>query len=179
MLIFDGILFVISIISFVEIPFYLAVTHDFCRKNIFSIISGFHIITELINICDLCLGFFRAYYNWEEQLISKHRSIIKQYLSEWFIFDLLSAIPFFIITKFNENYCNDHELSTTYYNIILDNMEYLLNFNKLLKLVKVNTNNQAIKFVSNKISDKFKMVFTIFLGIAALNYTACIYIFLL
>ena len=175
---FDGILFIFSIISFVETPFYLAITHDFCREKKLTIISAFNISTELLYICDLFLGFFRAFYNWEEQLITRHRSIIKKYLSEWFILDLISAVPIYILNKLYEPYCNEFELSSTYYNIVLHNLQYFLICNKLFKLIKVHTNNQALKIFSNKVSDTFKIFFTIFLGISALNYSACIYIFI-
>jgi len=177
-LLFDGILFLVSIISFIQNPFYLAMTHNFCRKKKITLVSGINIITELLYICDLILGFFRAYYNWEEQLICRHRNIIKKYLTEWFIFDLISAMPIYIISKLCEPYCNDYELSSSYYNIILKNLNYVLISNKLIKLIKVHMSNQAIKVISNKLSDNYKMIFYVFLVLCTLNYAACLYIFI-
>ena len=177
-LIFDGTLFIISIISFVVTPLYIAFNHDFCRPKKLTLMSSFNIITEILYILDLCLGFFRAYYNWEEQLICRHRSIIKKYLSEWFILDLFSAIPIYIINKLSEPVCNDNDLHSTYYNVILNNKSYLFISNRLLKLIKVLVDNQALKTFSNKIADRYKIIFTIFSGISALNYSACLYIFI-
>ena len=37
-LIFDGILFITSIVVFVETPFYLAMTHNFCKEHKFTIL---------------------------------------------------------------------------------------------------------------------------------------------
>ena len=81
---FDSILFCFSIISFIEIPLYLAMSHNFCRDINISFISLINYIIDIINIIDLFLGFFRAYYNWEEQLIIKNKSIFLKYLSGWF-----------------------------------------------------------------------------------------------
>lgn len=177
-LIFDSILFIFSMISFFETPFYLAMNHDFCKSKKFTIVGGFNVITELIYIVDLILGFFRGFYNWEEQLVTKKRYILKKYLSDWFIFDLISAIPIYIIHKMNEPLCNDYELSTSYYNIILDNLSYLLICNKLFKVYKIHVNNQAVKFYSNKLNDFWSMFYTILFVIGALNYSACLYIFI-
>ena len=177
-LFFDGILFIFTFVSFIEIPFYLSMTHDFCRNKKMTLLAGFNIINELLNICDCFLGFFRAYYNWEEQLILSKRSIIKKYLSEWFIFDLISSFPIYIINKLKEPLCNETQFSTHYYNVVLNNLKYFLNINKLLKLIKVISNNQAYKMFSNKINEKLQIFFYSLLVIFALNYSACLYIFI-
>ena len=177
-LIFDSTLFISSMISFFETPFYLAKTHDFCKSKNLTIIGGFNVITELIYIIDLILGFFRGFYNWEEQLVTKKRYILKKYLSDWFIFDLISAIPIYIIHKTHEPLCNDYELSTTYYTNILDNLSYLLICNKLFKVYKIHVNNQATKVYSNKLNEFWSMFYTVFFVVGALNYSACLYIFI-
>ena len=38
--------------------------------------------------------------------------------------------------------------------------------------------NQAIKVISNKLSDNYKMIFYVFLVLCTLNYAACLYIFI-
>ena len=176
--IFDTILFFLSMISFVVTPFYLAMTHDFCRNEGFTMISAINMVTEIVYICDFFMGFCRGYYNWEEQLVRRKRFIIKKYLTDWFIFDLISALPIYTLSKLHEPYCNDFELSTTYYNYILDNLNYILICNKLFKIYKVHTNNQAVKFFSNKVNDFWSLIYTVFVVVAALNYSACLYIFI-
>ena len=176
-LIFDSLLFIVSIIFFVESPLYLAMTHSFCREKKLTIMFLFNLMVDILFIIDLFLGFFRAYYNWEEQLVCKHKFIIKKYLGEWFIFDLIAAIPIYYIYKINEPYCNDLELTHSYYNVILDKLHYLFLCNKLFKVIKVNMNNQALKYLSNRINEKTKMIFLFFLVIFFLNYSACVYIF--
>ena len=152
-------------------------THSFCREKKLTIMFLFNLMVDILFIIDLFLGFFRAYYNWEEQLVCKHKFIIKKYLGEWFIFDLIAAIPIYYINKINEPYCNALELTHSYYNVILDKLHYLFLCNKLFKVIKVNMNNQALKYLSNRINEKTKMIFLFFLVIFFLNYSACVYIF--
>ena len=175
-LIFDGLLFISTMICFVETPFYLSMTHDFCRKDKISFVFIINVFTEFLNILDFFLGFFRAYYNWEEQLVCKKRKIIKKYLTDWFLFDLIAAIPIYTINKLNEPYCNNYELSTLHYNYVLDNLNYMLISNKLLKVYKVHSDNQARKALANKLNDNWNFLLTILIVISALNYFACLYI---
>ena len=77
---FDFILFSFTILSFIEIPLYLAIDHKSCRTSYFSVISLLNYFNDFLNIIDFFLGFFRAYYNWEENLIIKRKSIAINYL---------------------------------------------------------------------------------------------------
>ena len=181
-LFFDFLILIFSgFISFIMVPYYLARTHYFCRKKflfgLFDISFAF-IFTELLNILDLFLSFFRGYYNWEEQLIYRKKMIIKNYLSGWFLFDLISAIPIYTINKLNEPICNDFLHSTIYYNIILNVPHYILLCAKLLKLLKVFYKNQAWKIISNHLNDSASLLISICLVILALNYAGSLYIFI-
>ena len=173
---FDSILFCFSIISFIEIPLFLAMSHNFCRDIKISFIALINYIIDIINIIDLFLSFFRAYYNWEEQLIIKIKFIVLHYLSGWFFFDLLSSIPVYTIIKFHENECKQN--LSSFYNVILNNVHYLFMFNKVFKILKVFWNNQAWKIFSNKINEKWNIIIIIFLVLSSINYTACMYIFI-
>ena len=180
-LIFDSILFLMTIISLFEIPLFLAMNHNFCRNNKLDIECLFNLILELMNIIDLFLGFFRAFYNWEEQLIHKNKLIVENYIFSWFLFDLIASLPFYSIYKIKEKSCNKKELSS-YYNIVLNNLHYLLLSNKLFKVNKIFDNNQAFKAILKIFNDyeyiKIKMIVNIFLFLASVNYTACLYIFI-
>ena len=177
-LFFDAILTISSLLSFIVVPLYLAKTYDFCRKETFDIIFLINVFIEFINILDLLLGFFRGYYNWEEQLIYRKRRIMLHYLGNWFLFDLFAAIPVFIINKFNEPYCNNYELNTIRYNHILNNPHYLFLCNRLFKLYKIFNNNQAYKILSNKINDHLSIILIVFVVLFSLNYVGCLYIFI-
>ena len=173
---FDAILFIFNIISFFEVPLYLAINHNFC-SNYFTLNYGINLFIECLNCFDLFFGFFRAYYNWEEQLIKKNKIIAIKYLTGWFLFDLISAIPVYSLIKIHEPSCNEKYLSIKNYNIILNNLNYLFICNRLLKILKIFWYNQAWKIFSNKLNDFWSMAINIFLVLAALNYTACLYIF--
>ena len=58
-------------------------------------------IIDFIYIIDLITGFFRALYNFEEVLIKRNSRIALNYLTGWFLLDLIEALPFF--TLLNKN----------------------------------------------------------------------------
>jgi len=176
-LFFDSSLIITGFLSFVISPFYLAQTLDFCREKRFTVSDIMNIIIESLNIIDVFLGFFRGYYNWEEQLIHRNKTIIKNYLSGWFFFDLIAAVPIYHLSKLREPYCNEFELSTTYYNIVLNNSHYLLISNRLFKLYKIFSFNHVWKILSNK-NDSISMIIYTFIILFSLNYVACLYIFI-
>ena len=176
--VFDFILFIVSVISLIEIPFYLAINKNFCRNKNITIHFSFNSFIDLLYIIDLFLGFFRAYYNWEEQLIKKKRKIVLKYLKGWFLFDLIASIPIYTINKIYEPECIENENISKYSNIVLNNLHYLLISNRLFKVFKVFLNNKAWKIISNKLNEHGKIILYISLIFAAINYTACIYIFI-
>ena len=175
---FDLILFCFTILSFIEIPLYLAINRESCKDVNFSFNSLLNYFIDILNIADLFLGFFRAYYNWEENLITKKKNITFHYLTGWFFLDLLSFVPVFTIIQFYEKACNKEELYSEYYNVISNNNHYLFIFNKVFKVMKVFLNNQAWNIISNKINERWNIIITIFLVLSSINYTACMYIFI-
>ena len=178
-LVFDSLIILSSLLSFVIVPIYLAYTHDFCRdQKKISFIHIINLLSEILNIMDLFLGFFRGYYNWEEQLIHSNKAIIKNYITGWFLFDLIAAVPIYSINKLHEPDCKENGQSTKYYNIILNNPHYLLMCNRIFKIFKIYDYNQSWKILSNKLNDSTSMIIYCFLGIFSLNYVACLYIFI-
>ena len=121
-MVFDSILFLVTIISLFEVPLYLALNLEFCKDGYFSLNDGINTFVECLNVIDLFLGFFRAYYNWDEQLISKNRVIARKYLTSWFLIDLVASVPVYTIIKIHEPICNYKTLSTKYYNVVLYNL---------------------------------------------------------
>ena len=174
---FDLILFFITIITFIEMPLYLAMSTNFCKPKKFSFNDTINVISECMNMLDFFFGFFRAYYNWEEQLIKKNDKIAKKYLFGWCLFDVISAIPLYSLFKISEETCDDNK-NALYYNVLLDNLHYLLMCNRLFKLLKIFSKNQAWKYISNKLNEFWSLIFSICLILMALNYTACLYIFI-
>ena len=175
--VFDFILFIINIITFFEIPLYLAMNLNFCKPQRFSFNDTINLLNELVNVLDFFFGFFRAFYNWEEQLMRKNDVIAKRYLWGWFLFDLISAIPVYTITKIYEPICGNNHIAA-YYNSTLDNIHYLFICNRLLKMLKIFSDNQAWKYISNRLNEVLNLIFSICLILLGLNYTACLYIFI-
>ena len=180
-LIFDSLLALSALISFIIVPFYLAQTHSFCRNENFldlDFMTGINIVIEFLNFMDLLISFCRGYYNWEEVLIFRKRSIIKHYLGKYFFIDLVSAVPIYTLSKIYEPFCNRHQLSSSYYNHILNNLHYLLLSNRLLKIYKIFNDNQAYKHFSNHINEIVDMIINIISILLALNYAGCLHIFI-
>ena len=181
-IIFDFIIFSINIISLFEVPFYLAINHPFCKKKQITFIFLINFIIELLNIIDLFLGFFRAFYNWEEQLIHKNKIIAKNYITSWFLFDLIASVPFYTINRLYEPICKEREILSNNYNVVINNLNYIFINNRLFKIIKIFKDNQAWKIISNNLNDygynKLRIIIYIFLFYASINYAACLYIFI-
>ena len=181
-IIFDLVIFSMSIISLIEVPFYLAMNHNFCKRNKITFLSLVNIFIEYLYIIDIFISFFRAFYNSDERLIVKKKIIAKKYITSWFLFDLLASIPFYTINKLKEPICNEKELSSHYYNIILNNLDYLFLNNRLFKIFKIFHSNEVWKIILNNINvyswNKLRIIVYLFLLYISINYSACMYIFI-
>ena len=152
----------------------------FKLRNLNYIHSNNCIINIIINIFylfDLFLGFITAYYDIEERFIIKLPNIIFNYLTSWFIPDLISSFPYSIISllKISKNYTT----SINEYKVI-----YLLELFTLIKSFKIYKNNRFFfnftHFLMKKTS-LYKLHQTsnfIFLFIICGHILACIFIFL-
>ena len=125
-----------------EFPFYFTILNYF-----------FDAIFEL----DLIIHFFRAYYDYEYKIVKATKKIFINYLSTDFFFDLIEAIPFFIIIKYicKNNYefqqCPSYE--TTDFYIFLE----LCSLFKAFKIFKINSDkkNRALDLLYEYISENY------------------------
>ena len=178
--------------SFIELyflPIYIClhITPFTIYYNIISSII-FYII-DFIYIIDLFTGFFRAFYDFEEILITKNSSICLNYLSGWFAFDLIEAIPFFTLLDKNmqqsrNNFIKSNKSNIAMYDFGLNNKYYALTFIKLLKIFKTFTSNRLLNKVI-KFCDKshffyeWKGLFsTLLITFSSLNFCTCFFIFI-
>ena len=115
-------------------------------KYDYEIVLNF--IVEIFYLIDFIIGFFMAYYNNDEVLITKLEFIILNYLETWCFFDFLIAIPFDAILYFcSKNKIHKYSASNNNENNIL----YLLTFIKKLKFIKIlsmDGNNYFISFLN-------------------------------
>ena len=177
-IIFDLLLIIFHIISLFEYPLSLALNHNFCRSRIITINDLFNLTLEFLNFLDLFFGFCRAYYNWDEVLIHKKRKIACKYLKTWFIFDLFTSIPVYLIIKIFEPLCLEKKISSKYTNIVIEELQYLFMTIRIIKIIKIFKYNQAWKRIKKKINEYYRIFLYIFFFLTAINYMACLYIFI-
>ena len=104
--IFDLLLILANIFSFILLPLSIANNKDIREKD--------YIIKEIINysidiifLLDTILGFFRGYYNFEMNIIRNNKKICSNYLKTFFIIDLIESIPIYSINKIFLKYRED------------------------------------------------------------------------
>ena len=78
-LIIDALIIISTIFYLIYTPFYLSSLKCFCSSEI-KIINSIYYFIDILYILDLLLGFFRAYHNFQFQLITDNIHIIKHYL---------------------------------------------------------------------------------------------------
>ena len=178
--IIDSMTLIISIISLIYIPYFLAFNLNECKYQFLSGNAIFFLFNDLIYLIDLISGFFRAFYNFEEVLIVKKRYMTLNYLKGWFIFDLIEAIPYLLILNSKKEFCNNDISHNFAYG---NNLNYSLLLLKILKIFKT-FKNSTIK-VMDKLLNKinffydWKDVFAyIIIILFALHITSCYFIFL-
>ena len=177
----DFIIFFTSFIELFYFPFYLAESFFYTGFSAKDILFYF---TDIIFILDLIIGFFKAYYNFDEFLIKKSSSIIKNYAQNWFILDFLCCIPFYTILKsFKNKTIHNNYYLKSYFDYKGDNLYYILVLIKITKIFKVLSSNIFFKLIKNQlmknsfINDWGNVLKYIFLFIAILNIGSSVYIF--
>ena len=179
-LIFDFLIFSLSCFS-ITYPIYafgFKLSPKYVNSNC---LISFHITFDIFCFIDFIIGFFTAYYNFEEQLITKNELIFIHYIKGWFIIDFLSAIPFNTINI----YFPFKNIKKDKLRFIKDNsLLELLILLRLLKLFKVFMNNAFINKI-NKLIEGFdalvkwsRVYISLFIGIASIHVLSCIFIFL-
>ena len=182
--IFDMIVFMAAMIYFVYVPTLfsrnLIISPE--RSNIMLI------LIDIIYIFDLIFNFFRAYQNFDENLVSNRKHIFQHYLKSWFFIDFIQSIPYFSLFKYldnlhmkNENrYTNSLGYEYNKFNRLL----YLIILLKIIKLYKLLNENitlfQLGEIISRieKIDDYGSFLSSMFYSVGAINLCACIFIFI-
>ena len=181
---FDTIVMICSFIILIYLPLYLAKNIYFCSSFLNINNSVFYFI-DLIYIFDIILGFYRAFYNFDELLIRNSNDIFKNYINTWFFCDLITSIPIFSIFNFFQKKCAKEAeyLHSQYYNINLHNFHFLLYFFKAIKTFKVFNSNISMEKLSDilqeneLISDWGNAFLFLFFFISSINFSACHFIF--
>ena len=152
----DIFLFLSSFYTLFYIPLRMAKANCFCSDES-KINKALLYFIEILYISDLCISFFRAYYNFQFKLVKKSKNIVFHYLKSDAFFDFFEAIPVFSLSEylciFNKevNYCFKYSMSNS------------------LIILKIATNIKIIKIF--KIMDRQRnTTFYFFLEILSENY---------
>jgi len=97
--IFDLIVFFASMIYFIYVPILFSKNLIFTSEKNNTLLM----IIDFIYILDLIFNFFRAYQNFDENLVRKRKFIFVHYLKSWFFIDFIQCIPFFTLFKYMDN----------------------------------------------------------------------------
>jgi hypothetical protein len=184
--IFDTILLFCMLFCSFYYPLYIAQSICFCSY----IPNGIKIIlfiTDFLNIFDILISFFRAYYNFEFVLIKKNEKIVKHYLKRYFIADLITALPvytcsFYFCKKYKPDgdICFNNGIDFKY-----NTLKILLGL-KVIKLFKVfnKKSNRGINYYYEKISENYtlektmKMLLFSLMVILGFNIFICYHIYI-
>ena len=175
--IFDFIIIFCVTICIIYIPLIISFHKNNCLnlhivdKILFNFVDGIFLI-------DFIIGFYRGYYNNELKMITKKQSIVKNYLSTYFFYDLLSALP---CCSFLIYYYSD--ICLTYSNNDQNLFILFLSFLKLIKCIKIRINKftESIydlcskNFLAEKIYEILKMVL---ITCSILHILVCWHIFI-
>ena len=187
--ILDFFVLISSFISLITLPLYISIylpSYAAYSNIFFSFIFYF---VDFIYIIDLITGFFRAYYNFEEVLITKNSNICIKYLKGWFFLDLIGAIPFYTLLNKNmnktiKNFLETNEDISNRFDFGLNNKYYALTLLKIFKIFKTFTFNKLFK-ATYKFLDKIQffyewkgLFFSIFVTLSTLHLCTCFYVFI-
>ena len=178
--IIDSMTLIISIISLIYIPYFLAFSLNECKYEFISGTAIFFLFNDLIYLIDLISGFFRAFYNFEEVLIVKKRYMTLNYLKGWFILDLIEAIPYLLILNSRKEFCNTNISHNFAYGNNLNYSWLLLKLFKIFKTFKNSSIRAMNKFLSksNFYYDWKDVLAYIIIILFALHFACCYFIFL-
>ena len=190
-LIIDSLILFLSFYCIIYKPLKLVLTN--CNiKDTFSSLSFDNILNlfiDFIFICDLIINCFKAYYIFEEQLITRSEKIIFNYMKNYFIIDFISAIPYYSIIKLfakeNHKTLNNTISCSKYYNHEINDIYQILELLKLIKIIKcISKENIITNIIMNRLNripffeSRSILLNSIFMAILVLNLTACVHIFI-
>ena len=173
-LILDSLIIISTIFNSVYNPFYLSNIKCFCSPMKLYIKTIYYFI-DLLYLIDLIISFFRAYLDFQFQLIKNNTKIIKHYLNNGFFMDFIQAIPFYSyineICKHSMNFynCKFNMKSTQMILILCSTIKQL----KLFKILNIKRNSIFYKiniFVSKKDSTEKALNFIIYFSVCFFSF---------
>ena len=182
--VFDCTMFFSCMFYLIYVPFYFSNNTILKGDNKFALVLLS--VIDAIYIIDIIINFFRAYQNFDENLVRKTKYIFLHYLKTWFLFDFIQAFPFYTLFKFIErDYINFNISSLEGYSLNRINPRlYLLILIKIVKVYKMLKQNNTLSSIGEFLSkiefiDNYRYIlFSIFYSLCFLNICSCLYIFI-
>ena len=140
--IIDMLIAIFSFYYLIFLPYYIAKKNKeyFEGKSLLSPLKIILYFTGFIFIIDFFINFFKAYYDYEDNLIKKRNKIIQHYFQDWFLLDFITAFPIFTLMTF----------LNIYYKENMNNLFYLFTLIKILKIFKIiNTKNNRFIYITS------------------------------
>lgn len=72
---------------------------EFNNSRVFGLLNAVDIMMNAIFGLNIIVTFFSSYYDDDYHLVVRHQVIAMEYLTTWFLFDLVSIIPFELIAS--------------------------------------------------------------------------------
>ena len=182
--IFDCVMFMSCMFYLICVPYYFSQNIILKEENKFALVIL--TVIDIIYIIDIIINFFRAYQNFDENLVRKTKYIFWHYLRTWFLFDLFQALPLYTLFKFIERECINHNACSLegYSLTSVTSRAYLLILIKILKVYKMLKHNDTLSsfqeiISKNEFIDNYGyIIFSIFYSLCFLNLCSCLYIFI-
>ena len=181
-LIFDLLLTISVLYTFIEIPLNIAKNKDIREVGpIFKEII--HYIIDLIFLLDFIICFFRGYYNSEMEIIINNKKIFFNYIKNHFLYDLLEGFPLYTIIRIFMK--QNKTIYLMYSQIESISITFLL-FIKPLKIFKIikRKNNKFLEELLMHFNDNynlerlFKFLIYFFIFFLFVHLFICLHIYL-
>ena len=149
-IIIDTMVLIFTFWCMVYKPLYLVLNNCDIKNTITTITFDniSNIFIDILFIVDLIINFFKAYYNFDEQLITKTNKIFCHYIKGYFIVDFISAIPYYTIIKFIAlNRFMKYGINPScsqYFNHQINDIFQAIEVFKLIKVIKCISKNNIV-----------------------------------
>lgn len=144
----------------------------FCLQNLLFL-SAF----DVIMLIDIVLMFFTTYLNDKDNVVVQLDLIVERYLEGWFLFDLITAFPYYAIGYYYHTHVND---LTNNFGLIIKFV--ILKWGRVLKVMQINYSKESedssyinniffsFRILINKIVDLFLLL------VLFIHFTSCFWI---
>lgn len=184
-IILDSIIAISTLIFIIVSPIAIAFIHAF--EGGYSVyICTINIVWDMVFLVDFIFGFFVAYYDRNDELVTDIKKISRHYLKSWFMLDLVTAIPvgslIDICLLMNKNtlfYKSSYKIFTNYTNVLI----HLFKLIKIFKIIKVSVNNYLVHEIIHRMIESFVgnqliLYISLIIFVISIHILSCVFVFI-